>query len=156
MGYYQIADMYPHLKNPQKYRGARPITARSGWEISFIAKYLDVNENILEWSSEEVVVPYVKPTDNKVHRYFMDFSFKAKCKDGSIQTFWVEIKPFSQTQPVKEPKRKTRKYLEDIKTYFVNQAKWQATRELIEQKKAKGEKIEFQILTEKECPFFLR
>lgn len=154
--YYQIQDMYKHLKNPQKYRGKRPITARSGWEISLITKYLDVNENIIEWSSEEVVIPYIKPTDNQQHRYFLDFSFKARCKDGSIKTFWVEVKPYNQTIPVKEPKRKTKAWLEQVKTYFINQAKWAATRKIVEQKKAHGENIEFLLLTEKDCPFFIK
>jgi len=148
--YYQIADVFPHLKNPKKYKGTRPITARSSWEGNFILKYLDKNENILEWGSESVVINYLLPTDGRNHRYFMDFNIVAKMQDGSTKQMWIEIKPFSQTQPPKEPTRKSKNYFKQVETYIKNQAKWETTKRIVEQKQKQGENIEFVILTEKE------
>lgn len=148
--YYQIYDVYPYLKNPHKYKGSRPITTRSSWETSFIIKYLDINENIVEWGSESVIVSYIKPTDGKPHRYFLDFNFKAKTMSGSLKEFWIEIKPYNQTIQPKEPKRKTKGYFEQVKTYLVNQAKWQTTKNLVESKRKEGRDIEFVVLTENE------
>ena len=38
--------------------------------------YCDNNPNILEWGSEEIIIPYKSPLDKKVHRYFPDFFIK--------------------------------------------------------------------------------
>ena len=60
-------------RNSAKYRGDyRNIIYRSSWELKFM-KYCDMNPNILEWGSEEIVIPYRSPLDNRVHRYFVDF-----------------------------------------------------------------------------------
>lgn len=150
----QIYDIYPFLKFPEKYKGSRPITCRSSWEIAFIIKYLDVNENIVEWGSESVIIKYIRPDDGKLHRYFMDFNFKAKTKTGKMKEFWVEIKPANQITPPKEPKRKTKGYMNQVKTYLINQAKWETTKTIVEQKKKEGMDLEFLILSEKDCPFF--
>ena len=40
--------------------------------------YCDTNENVLEWSNEEMFVWYRSPLDNKPHRYFPDFLIKVK------------------------------------------------------------------------------
>jgi len=112
-------------KNPQKYVGdAKGIVYRSLWERNTF-RWIDANANIVAWNSEEVVVPYICGTDNKVHRYFMDLWFKTS--DG--KTYIVEIKPKRQTQPPKEPKRKTRRYIKESLTYIKNQSKWEAASE---------------------------
>lgn len=154
--YQQIADLYPHLKNPQKYKGRRPVTMRSGWEIKFALQYLDVNESVLEWNSEEVVIPYICGTDGKRHRYFMDFWFKGKTTDGRVKEFLVEVKPSNQVEEPKIPKRKTAGYWKSVTSYVKNQSKWKATRQLVEQQQQNGKDIEFLILTEKDCPWFTK
>jgi len=112
-------------KNPQKYVGdVKGIVYRSLWERNTF-RWIDANANIVAWNSEEVVVPYICGTDNKVHRYFMDLWFKTS--DG--KTYIVEIKPKKQTQPPKEPKRKTRRYIKESLTYIKNQSKWEAASE---------------------------
>ena len=59
--------------HPRKYKGnAENIICRSSWERKF-CRYCDLNENILEWGSEEFYIPYVSPVDRKVHKYFPDF-----------------------------------------------------------------------------------
>ena len=66
--------------HPKKYRGdSSNIIYRSLWERKFMV-YCDMNENILEWGSEEIVVPYRSPIDNRYHRYFPDFYIKYKDK----------------------------------------------------------------------------
>jgi hypothetical protein len=152
----QITDAYPLLKHPEKYTGTRPLTLRSGWEISFVFKWLDVNQSIISWKSESTIIRYFSPVDNKTHRYFMDFTFTAKTPSGETKEVWVEVKPFAQTQMPKAPKRKTASYMYQLRTYMVNQAKWDTTRRIVEEKKAKGEAIDFVIITEKEAPFFLK
>ena len=62
--------------NPKKYKGdSKNIVYRSLWERKFM-NYCDLNENILEWASEEFWVPYCDPTTNRVRRYFPDFFIK--------------------------------------------------------------------------------
>jgi hypothetical protein len=41
----------------------------------------------------------------------------------------LEVKPKQQTQEPKVQKKKTRKYLTEVMTWGVNQAKWAAARE---------------------------
>ena len=48
--------------------------------------YCDLNENILEWGSEEIAIPYRSPIDNKVHRYFPDFYVKLKETTGKSKS----------------------------------------------------------------------
>ena len=63
---------------PKKYKGnANNIICRSSWERRF-CHYCDLNENILEWGSEEFFIPYISPIDRRVHRYFPDFIIKVK------------------------------------------------------------------------------
>jgi len=155
MALYQIANIIPHLKHPEKCL-SKQVTCRSGWEISFIIKYLDVNNNIISWTSEDVIIRYLSPLDLQYHRYFLDFSFNAKCKDGTIKTFWIEIKPYAQTIFDSTKKKQTKRLLKEAQTYRVNQAKWEAARALVAKKKAEGQNIEFMVITEKECPWFVK
>jgi hypothetical protein len=116
-------------KNPKKYRGdPTNIIFRSLWELR-VMKYLDENVNIIEWCSEEIAIPYISPVDNRRHRYFPDFIVRVRSSDGNIKTLMLEVKPKQQTQEPKVQKKKTRKYLTEVMTWGVNQAKWAAARE---------------------------
>lgn len=116
-------------KNPKKYRGdPTNIIYRSLWELR-VMKYLDENTNIIEWASEEVIVPYISPVDNRYHRYFPDFIVKAKTPDGGNKTMMLEVKPKNQTVEPKVQTKKTKKYLTEVMTWGVNQAKWSAAKE---------------------------
>ena len=108
-------------KNRSKYKGDPDnITYRSLWERQ-VMKSLDENPNIVEWASEEIVIPYRSPIDGKMHRYFPDFYVKT-----SIGEQWlIEVKPKVQTKPPKKSKSRSR-YLREVKTWGVNQAKWEA------------------------------
>jgi len=130
---------------PKKYKGdPTNIVYRSLWELKFM-RYCDSNTNIVKWSSEEIVIPYRSPIDNRFHRYFPDFYLKYKDNTGKMIEKVVEIKPAKQVQEPKVQKRKTKKYVTEVVTYAKNQAKWMAAEEF-----CKDRKWEFQILTEKE------
>lgn len=131
--------------NYKKYRGdPTSIVYRSGWEKE-VMKSFDENVNVLEWASEEIIIPYINPFDGKQHRYFVDLYAKMKLSDGTIKTCLFEIKPKVQTQ---EPKKKiniSRKYLNEVVTYSINQAKFEAAKKFCDERG-----WEFKLLTEDE------
>jgi hypothetical protein len=127
-------------KFPRKYKGnPHNITYRSSWEYKFML-WCDTTPSIQEWSSEECVIPYKSPVDNKYHRYFVDFYMKINNKK-----YLVEVKPFKQTKEPKTQKRMTKKYINEVVTWSVNQAKWKAATEF-----CLDRQWEFKIITEKE------
>ena len=105
--------------------------------------YCDRNDNILEWGSEEIIIPYRSPLDGRIHRYFPDFYVKVKQKDGSVKKMLIEVKPKSTMWPPKQPKRKTPRFVQEVRTWGVNKAKWEAAIEYCNDRK-----MEFKILTE--------
>ena len=130
-------------RNPKKYVGdPSRIHYRSLWERKFMV-YCDSNESIIEWGSEEVIIPYISPWDNKVHRYFPDFYIKVKQSDGNLKKFIIEIKPKKQTKPPKPVTRKTKKWLKEVKTWGINEAKWKSATKWCE-----NNNMKFQILNE--------
>lgn len=89
-------------------------------------KYCDTTRAVVRWSSESIIIPYIKPTDNRPHRYFPDFYIEVESNDGNLKRFLIEIKPKVQANPPKPKKRKTQRYLTEIANYAINQAKWVA------------------------------
>tara|TARA_R110002124_G_scaffold71770_1_gene192018 strand:- start:11508 stop:11972 length:465 start_codon:yes stop_codon:yes gene_type:complete len=131
--------------NIEKYIGKKLPIFRSGWELKFF-KWADCNENILKWGSENVIIPYLSPLDNKVHRYFVDNFIIFKDRNGNNNKFLIEIKPSKQTKrPVRSKKKKSSTMLYEQKTYVINVAKWKAAQEWADKKGYK-----FLIVTEKE------
>ena len=116
-------------KNPKKYRGdASNIIYRSTWERK-VMNWLDTSLDILEWGSEELIIPYRSPVDGRIHRYFPDFYVKVRQKDDTIRVMILEIKPHKQTiEPVKKS-RVTKQYINEVVTYGINQEKWKAANE---------------------------
>ena len=130
--------------NPQKYKGnPTRIIYRSLWERKFM-DFCDNNPSIMEWGSEEVIIPYRCPTDGRVHRYYPDFYVKIKSRSGVISKYIIEVKPKKQTQkPNENPKRKSAAWKREVLTYMKNRAKWSAAENFCEDRKMK-----FMILTE--------
>jgi len=91
------------------------------------------------------VIPYRCPTDNKIHRYFVDFQIQVQQRDGNLKRYLVEIKPANQCVPPEYPGKQTKRYIAESMTYIKNQAKWKAASEY-----AKDRGWEFKIITEKE------
>jgi hypothetical protein len=130
-------------KNLNKYKGdPTQVQYRSGWELVFM-KWCDSKSTVLEWSSECIVVPYKSPIDGRYHRYFVDFFIKVKTKDGGTERWLVEIKPKGQTKPPKVQKRKTKRYINEVATWGVNEQKWLAARNWCQDRGYK-----FKIITE--------
>lgn len=125
---------------PEKYAGdPTNIIMRSSWETRF-AIWCDKNPQIIKWSSEETVIPYISPLDGKYHRYFVDF----KIKTVKNEVYLVEIKPKAQTLPPQGTK-KTKRFLTESATFLVNQAKWEYAKRY-----AADRKWNFIVLTEDE------
>ncbi len=143
-----MAKKFPEPKpfkptNPQKYVGnVCTITSRSSWETKFMI-WCDTNPQVIKWNSEEIIVPYYSPVDNKVHRYFVDFAVMVRNNTGQEKKYLVEIKPEVQTKPPSGNK-KTKRLIEETATYLVNSAKWEAA-----DKWAKKQGMEFMVLTER-------
>ena len=134
---------YPSF--PRKYKGdPTNIIYRSLWERKFMV-YCDKNQNILEWASEEIAIPYRSPIDNRVHRYFPDFYMKVKETNGKIKNYVIEVKPAKQTKPPAKPKRQTKGYIREAYEYARNQAKWKMAKEFCADRQ-----WEFKVVTEKE------
>jgi hypothetical protein len=129
--------------NIQKYRGDHlNIIYRSLWERKFMV-YCDRNENILEWGSEEIVIPYRSPLDGRIHRYFPDFYIKVRESTGKIQKYIIEIKPKKQCIEPQKKKKHTKTYIREVTEYAKNQAKWKAASEY-----CKDRLLQFKVLTE--------
>jgi len=134
-------------KNPQKYVGDyKNIIYRSTWEFRFMKKF-DEEDWVVSWSSEEIIVPYISPVDGRWHRYFVDFVIKVKDRNGNLKTWMIEVKPKKQTKPPEIQSRKTKKYITEVVTWSVNEAKWKAAKEY-----CKDRSWEFIIFTEDQLP----
>lgn len=136
-------------KNYEKYVGdPTNVIFRSLLERRFMV-YCDEKPWVLEWSSEEIVIPYVSPIDRRYHRYFPDFYMKYRNKENKIKTCIIEVKPFSQTkEPIvklSDRGKPTRRFIAEAATWSVNQAKWKAATEY-----CLDRNWEFKIITEKE------
>lgn len=128
-------------KNPEKYMGnPQNIIYRSNWEQRMFYR-LDVDPGVKRWASEEFSIPYINPIDNKLHRYFPDIFVETINNDK----FVIEIKPDSQTKPPAKKARTTKRYLTEVSTYLVNQAKWDAASRFCEERG-----WQFKIATEKD------
>ena len=131
-------------QNPQKYRGnPSKIIYRSLWERKFM-KYCDQSSSIVEWGSEEVIIPYISPLDGRMHRYFPDFYIKVKQHDNKMKRYIIEVKQKKQCSPPDpKPSRKTKRWISEVKTWGVNEAKWKSANSWCLDKG-----MEFKILTE--------
>ena len=133
-------------RNPQKYKGnPTNIIYRSSWERSFM-KWVDLNESVEQWQSEEKCVWYYDPCTKKKRRYFPDFIIYYKDKKGVHKTEMIEIKPHRQVVgPNPHPKRRTKAWMNEVRTFITNRAKWDAACVYCEDRG-----WSFRIITEKE------
>jgi hypothetical protein len=132
-------------KHPEKYKGnPTNIIYRSLWERKLMV-YLDENKSVIQWSSEEIVIPYRSPLDNRIHRYFPDFYVKARDEAGNLKEMILEVKPKKETKEPAKKKRITKQYITEVTTWGRNQAKWAAASEYCSDRG-----WEFKLITEKE------
>ena len=105
---------------PEKYVGdPNKIMFRSSWELN-VLKFFDGRPDILKYSSEEIIIPYLSPEDNQVHRYFPDFFIEYIDKNGNIFKEIVEVKPLHESD------EKFAKHDRAKEALAVNNAKWKS------------------------------
>lgn len=114
-------------RNPSKYRGdPANIIYRSLWEMRLMT-YLDAHKDVLEWASEEFSIPYISPIDGRVHRYYPDFWIRQRNRTtGAVEVRVIEVKPAKQTKPPPVQTRRTKRYISEVVTWGINEAKWKA------------------------------
>lgn len=146
-GWYELTNPEKFIKPIDDYMKSFKdgfVNYKSGLELTGI-RYVDTNPKVKCWSLEPFNIKYIKPTDKKIHRYFIDLYIEMK----TGHKFLVEIKSSSETVKPKPPKKQTakakRRYAKMLETYAINTAKWNAAREV-----AKKNGFQFIFLTEKE------
>ena len=106
--------------NQDKFIGTKA-TYRSGLELKFF-RFCDTNLNVLEWGSENIVVPYKSPLDNRHHKYYVD-NFVVIREGNEVKKYLVEIKPYSQTKKPQTKYRKKQHLIYEQKAYVTNTLK---------------------------------
>jgi len=122
--------------NTQKYVGNGSPRYRSGWELAFM-RFCDSNDNILQWASESIVIPYRHPLTGKISNYIPDFLVTYRTKNNKTFAEVIEIKP--KKQSVIEGKMSQR----DRAVVAVNYAKWDSA-----QKWCQRQGLVFRVITE--------
>ena len=123
-------------RNPAKYVGIGSPRYRSGWELSFM-NFCDSNDNILQWASESIKIPYRNPITGKQSIYVPDFLVTYRTKNNMTRAELIEIKP--KKQSIIESKASAR----DRAIVAVNYAKWE-----VATKWARRNGITFRVITE--------
>lgn len=124
------------VRNPAKYVGKGSPKYRSSWEWAFM-NFCDNNDNILQWASESIQIPYRHPLTGRQTIYVPDFFITYRGRDNQVRAELVEIKP--KKQSIVESKASAR----DRATVAVNYAKWDAA-----SKWAQRQGIVFRVITE--------
>lgn len=124
------------ILNPAKYAGKGTPRYRSGWELSFM-KFCDTNDNVLQWASESIAIPYRHPLTGKITQYVPDFLITYRNRDNTVRAELIEIKP--KKQSVIESKMRDR----DRAVVAINYAKWDAAT-----KWARANGLTFRVITE--------
>lgn len=124
------------LTNPGKYAGNRPPRYRSGWEMAFM-RFCDSNDNIIQWASEAISIPYRHPLTGRQTIYVPDFFVQYRTKDNRTRAEVIEIKP--KKQSIIEAKATAR----DRAVIAVNYSKWDAAT-----KWCRRQGLTFRVITE--------
>lgn len=128
-GVYQVV-------NPKKYVGNGLPRYRSGWEHSFM-RFCDTNDNILQWASESVRIPYLHPLTGKMTTYVPDFLITYRTRDNTVRAELIEIKPKGQSSITEGQNSRDRAVV------AVNYAKWDAAT-----KWCRNQGLTFRVITE--------
>ena len=124
------------VRNSSKYVGKGNPTYRSSWEWAFM-NFCDQNDNILQWASESIQIPYRNPLTGRQTIYVPDFFITYRSRDNTVKAELIEIKP--KKQSIIESKASAR----DRATVAVNYAKWDAATRW-----AKRNGVVFRVITE--------
>jgi hypothetical protein len=124
------------VKNATKYVGKGIPRFRSGWEMTFMM-FLDSNDNVLQWASESISIPYRNPITGKQSIYVPDFLVTYRGRNSTMVAELIEIKPKKQSLIEGKMSEKDRMIV------AVNYAKWDAAT-----KWAKRNGLTFRVITE--------
>jgi hypothetical protein len=122
--------------NTKKYVGQGMPRYRSGWEHSFM-RFCDTNDNIMQWASESIRIPYLHPLTGKMTTYVPDFLITYKTRDNTLRAELIEIKPKGQSAITEGQKPRDRAVV------AVNYAKWDAAT-----KWCRNQGLTFRVITE--------
>jgi hypothetical protein len=122
--------------NREKYVGQGTPRYRSGWEHSFM-RFCDTNDNILQWASESIQIPYRNPVTGKQSIYVPDFLITYRTRTNTMRAELIEIKPAGQSAITENMKSRDRAVV------AINYAKWSAA-----EKWCKRQGLTFRVLTE--------
>lgn len=126
------------VRNVSKYVGKGLPRYRSSWEWAFM-NFCDTNENIMQWASEPVRIPYRHPLTGKMTTYVPDFIVTYRGPNNTLRGELIEIKP--KKQSLIEDRQSQR----DRAQVAINYCKWdQAT------KWAKNNGLVFRVITEED------
>lgn len=131
-----FAQGFYEVKNTAKYVGKGQPKYRSGWEFTFM-RFLDSNDNVINWASEPVRIPYKHPLTGKMTMYVPDFLVTYRGPNNTTRSELIEIKP--KNQSVVESKMKPR----DKAVVAINYCKWDSA-----VKWANQNGLTFRVLTE--------
>jgi hypothetical protein len=126
------------VKNPAKYVGKGVPRYRSGWELSFMI-FLDNNNNVMQWASESIQIPYRNPVTGKQSIYVPDFLITYRTRQNTLIAEVIEIKP--KKQSIIESKMSNR----DRMVVAINYAKWDSAT-----KWCNRNGLKFRVLTEED------
>jgi hypothetical protein len=132
----RFAQGFYKIKNLEKYVGKGMPKYRSGWEHAFM-RFLDENDQVLQWASESLSIPYRNPITGKQSIYIPDFLITYRSRTSTMIAEIIEIKP--KKQSVLESKLSAR----DAAIVAVNYAKWDAAT-----KWARRNGLSFRVITE--------
>jgi hypothetical protein len=124
--------------NTDKYVGKGTPRYRSGWELSFM-RFCDTNDNILQWASESINIPYRHPLTGKQTIYVPDFLVVYRTKNSTVKAEVIEIKPSGQSAITEKQNSKERAIV------AINYAKWDSA-----SKWCQRQGLTFRVITEKE------
>lgn len=124
------------VQNAEKYVGRGTPRYRSGWEHSFM-RFCDTNDNILQWASESIQIPYRNPVTGKQSIYVPDFLITYRTRDNTMRAELIEIKPAGQSAITENMKSRDRAVV------AINYAKWEAAT-----KWCKRNGLTFRVVTE--------
>jgi hypothetical protein len=126
------------VKNGSKYAGNKVPIYRSSWEWAFM-NFCDGNDNIIQWASEPIRIPYQHPLTGKMTTYVPDFLVTYRTRDNTVRAELIEIKP--KKQSLIEDKMNQR----DRAIVAVNHYKWEAA-----QRWCKANGLIFRVITEQD------
>jgi hypothetical protein len=123
-------------RNKEKYVGKGIPRYRSGWEMTFMM-FLDSNDNVVNWASESIAIPYRHPLTGKMSTYVPDFLVMYRGPNNTTKTEVIEIKPKAQSLVESKMNNQQRAVI------AVNYSKWDAAT-----KWCKAQGLTFRVINE--------